>query len=125
MRDAGLTAHAKLMRHQATEPELRLWLALRGKRFERVKFRRQKVVGRYIVDFASRDPMLVIELDGDSHAGQIDYDERRTAFIEEQGYRVIRFRNSDVMTNLEGVLTAIGVALAPLPTLSPEGERAI
>ena len=112
------------MRHDPTEPEQRLWLALRAKRFSGVKFRRQKVIGPYIVDFASRDPMLVIELDGDSHAGQIDYDERRTAYLEQQGYRVIRFGNADVMKNLEGVLTVIGAALAPLPTLSPEGERA-
>ncbi|WP_315764725.1 endonuclease domain-containing protein [Sphingomonas sp. Y38-1Y] len=125
MRDAELIHHAKSMRRRATEPEQRLWLALRGKRFDGVKFRRQKVVGTYIVDFAARDPMIVVELDGDSHAGQIDYDERRTRFLEEQGYRVIRFTNKDVMTNLEGVLAAIAVTLAPLPTLSPEGERAI
>nr|WP_029625255.1 DUF559 domain-containing protein [Sphingomonas sp. PAMC 26605] len=126
MRDARLTAHAKTMRRAPSEPEQRLWLALRAKRFENVKFRRQKVIGRYIADFAARDPMLVIELDGDTHAGQEAYDKARTHFLEEQGYRVIRFSNTDVMANLEGVLLTIAsvIATSPLPTLSPEGERA-
>ena len=56
MRDARLTAYAKAMRKEPSEPEQRLWLALRAKRFENVKFRRQKVIGRYIADFAARDP---------------------------------------------------------------------
>ncbi|MBB5985387.1 endonuclease domain-containing protein [Sphingobium lignivorans] len=126
MRDPRLTAHAKTMRTNATEAETRLWLALRAKRFEDVKFRRQKVIGRYIVDFAARNPMLVIELDGDSHASQVKYDFERSAFLQSQGYDVIRFANNDVMDNLEGVLTAIqSRLLPPLPTLSPERERAI
>lgn len=125
MREARLTAYAKSMRKEQSEPELRLWLALRAQRFEAVKFRRQKVVGPYIVDFAARAPMLVIELDGDTHAGQDRYDAQRSAYLEAQGYRVIRFNNSDVMGNLEGVLAAIATALhAPLPTLAPQGERA-
>jgi very-short-patch-repair endonuclease len=117
------------MRTQATEPETRLWLALRAKRFAGIKFRQQKVIGPYIVDFASRNPMLVSELDSDTHAGREAYDQRRTQFLETQGYRVIRFSNSDVMTNMEGVLLRISAATAPvtapLPTLSPEGERAL
>ncbi|WP_404339091.1 endonuclease domain-containing protein [Sphingomonas sp. MMS12-HWE2-04] len=115
------------MRATASEPETRLWLALRAKRFSGVKFRRQKVIGNYIVDFAARGPMVVIEVDGDSHAGQQKYDAARTRYLEEQGYRVIRFTNSDVLANLEGVLATLEafIQLAPLPTLSPEGERAI
>ena len=127
MRDPRLTEYAKSMRKQLTEPEQRLWLALRAKRFGHTKFRRQKVIGHYIVDFACRDPMLVIELDGDTHAGREAYDRERTLFLENQGYRVIRFINSDVMGNLDGVLAALDEVIhtPPLPTLSPEGERAI
>ena len=129
MRGGELTKRAKQMRTQATEPETRLWLALRAKRFAGIKFRQQKVIGPYIVDFASRNPMLVSELDSDTHAGREAYDQRRTQFLETQGYRVIRFSNSDVMTNMEGVLLRISAATAPvtapLPTLSPEGERAL
>ena len=128
LRDPRLTEYAKQMRRAMTEPEKTLWNLLRAKRFLGIKFRRQKVIGSYIVDFASRDPMLVIELDGDSHAFQHDYDNIRTIFLQEQGYRVIRFINSDVMGNMDGVLEQLSKVVAeltaPLPTLSPEGERA-
>jgi very-short-patch-repair endonuclease len=112
-----------------SEPEIRIWLKLRAKRFGEVKFRKQKVVGHYIVDFCSNEPKLVIEIDGDTHAGRDEYDAIRSRFLEEQGYRVIRFSNRDVMTNLESVLETIAAVVAdmtpPLPTLSPEGERAL
>jgi len=126
MRDPRLTEHAKSMRREPTESELRMWLALRAKRFSGVKFRQQKVIGPYIVDFAARNPMLVIEIDGDTHAGREGYDADRTKFLEKQGYKVLRFNNNDVMTNLEGILTMLADAVGqpPLPTLSPEGERA-
>jgi very-short-patch-repair endonuclease len=117
-----------------TEPEIRLWFQLKAKRLESVKFRRQKVIQderhRYIADFAANDPKLVIELDGDTHYGQESYDARRTHFMESRGYMTLRFLNSDIMTNMEGVLTKIAMAIddlrlqPPLPTLSPEGERA-
>jgi very-short-patch-repair endonuclease len=127
MRERVLTERAKEMRTHANEPETRSWLALRAKRFSGVKFRRQKVVGPYIVDFACRDPMVVIELDGDSHAERIEADATRTAYLRGQGYEVIRFTNTDIMTNLEGVLNTLAARLAqsPLPTLSLEGERAL
>ena len=104
MRDPELTRRAKAMRREMPEPELRLWLQLRAGRFAGVKFRRQKVIGHYIVDFAANDPKLVIELDGDTHAFQAGYDERRTRFLEREGYRVLRYANTDVMQNLDGVL---------------------
>jgi very-short-patch-repair endonuclease len=127
MRDTELTKRARSMRKAMSEPETRMWLALRAKRFESIKFRRQKVIGRYIVDFAARDPMIVVEIDGDSHAETAEYDADRTRYLESCGYRVVRFGNSDVMTNLEGVLSKLQhvIATSPLPTLSPEGERAL
>ena len=69
--------------------------------------------------------MLAVELDGDTHAEQEAYDGSRTAFLESKGYRVLRFTNHQVGTNLYGVLTAIAEAFhSPLsPALSPEGER--
>lgn len=126
MRDWRLTEYAKQMRREMTEPETKLWLSLRAKRFEGVKFRRQKVIGRYIADFASNIPKLVIEVDGDTHADREELDAIRTRYLEDKGYRVVRFLNSDVISNLEGVLTQIGVEIQtpPLPTLSPKGERA-
>jgi very-short-patch-repair endonuclease len=134
MRDPRLITHAKQMRREMTEPEIRVWLKLRAKRFGEVKFRKQKVVGRYIVDFSSNEPKLAIEIDGDTHVGREVYDAIRTQFLEEQGYRVIRFSNRDVMENLAGVLEFLAAVITKMTPpllpplrgslLSPEGERA-
>jgi very-short-patch-repair endonuclease len=126
VRDQQLLGYAKRLRTEQTPLEQKLWYALRAKRFEGAKFRRQVVIGRYIVDFACRSPtMLIIEVDGDTHAGRERYDAQRTAFLENKGYRVLRFTNQDVATNDAGVLMVISQALQlPLsPALSPEGER--
>ena len=129
MRDAISLRHAQRMRKEMPEPEMRLWLELRATRFRGIKFRRQKVIGSYIADFASNDPKLVIEIDGNTHAGRESYDAQRTQYLEEQGYRVIRFSNSDVLQSMEGVLRRIGEVVdllsPPPPTPSPEGEGAI
>jgi very-short-patch-repair endonuclease len=113
----------KAMRGEPTGPEARLWHCLRAKRFEGVKFTQQVLIGPCIVDFAARDRKLAIELDGDSHGPQESYDARRTALIEREGFRVIRFTNADVMTNLEGVLQTIADTLAALPLSQPSPRR--
>ncbi len=115
---------AKALRTDMTQSERELWTALRAHRFNGVKFSRQVPVGPFILDFAARARKLAIEVDGDTHAGNEAHDERRTVWLEEQGYRVIRFSNADVMRNLEGVLLVIEEVLrtAPLPTLSPQGR---
>ncbi len=108
--DDIMLGRAKAMRSEQTGPEMRFWHQVRAKRFQNVKFARQVVVGPFIADFVARSHMLVVELDGDTHTDQAR-DARRTAWLEEQGYRVIRFANTDVMTNLEGVLQVLGDAL--------------
>lgn len=129
MRDPELIQRAKAMRRNPTPFEHKLWLALRAKRFNGANFRQQKVVGPYIVDFACRSPrMLVIEVDGDTHSDRNEYDERRTRYLKECGYRVLRFTNVDVGENFEGVIMTIedALPLSPLASrvaLSPEGER--
>ena len=124
MRDTELIKKAKAMRRDPTPFEQKLWLALRAKRFERAKFRRQMVIDRYIVDMACRLPRkLVIEADGDTHGASLDYDARRTEFLEAEGYRVLRFSNAEIGENFEGVLMTIQNALPLSPALSPEGER--
>src|SRR5882757_9849936 len=112
------------MRSEQTHPEGRLWSHLRGKRLNGIKFARQVVIGPFIADFVARSHNLIIEVDGDTHGGNEERDARRTAWLEEQGYRVIRFTNLDVEGNIDGVLETIVAALctAPLPTLSPEGR---
>jgi very-short-patch-repair endonuclease len=107
------------MRRNPTPFERKLWFALRAKRFAGAKFRQQQVIGRYIVDFACRLPcMLVIEVDGDSHAAQSDYDARRDVTLAASGYQVLRFTNADVGGNLDNVLTTIAQALNS-PSLPP------
>jgi very-short-patch-repair endonuclease len=103
---------AKTLRTGMTPPEEKLWSILRGGRLQEIKFVRQMVFGpAYVADFAARQHRLVIELDGDSHAGRETYDAARTAYIESKGFRVIRFSNSDVMTNIDGVARAILIEL--------------
>jgi very-short-patch-repair endonuclease len=103
---------AKTLRTEMTPPERKLWSMLRAGRLQGIKFVRQMVFGPfYVADFAARDHGLVVELDGDSHAGREDYDARRTAYMESEGFRVIRFTNSEIMTNPEGVARAILIAL--------------
>jgi hypothetical protein len=80
MRDPELLHRAKEMRTNPTPAEARLWYHLRAHRFENHKFRHQTVLAPYIVDFTSRTAMLAIEVDGDTHATQQDYDARRTRF---------------------------------------------
>lgn len=66
---------------------------------------------------------MVIEIDGDSHVQQVSYDADRTRFLEKQGYQVVRFSNSDVMGNVEGVVERIGTVLGDIPSTSPSRKR--
>ena len=74
-----------------TDAELKLWSRLRAHRMEDVHFRRQHAIGRYVVDFCSIREKLIIEVDGGQHVDQADYDAERAAYLELQGFRVIRF----------------------------------
>jgi very-short-patch-repair endonuclease len=115
---------AKQLRANLTAPERKLWNAIRAIRIG-VKFQRQVVLPPYIADFAARSARLVIEVDGDSHGQREAYDAVRTKALEERGYRVLRVTNSDVMSNLDGVLRYILIALGSDPD-SPrplQGER--
>jgi very-short-patch-repair endonuclease len=112
---------ADRMRAQPTEAERMLWHRLRHDiTLNGSHFRRQALIGPFIVDFASRRAKLVIELDGGQHAENAA-DLRRTLQIEERGYRVLRFWNHDVLSNIDGVLVAIQNALPPTPDPSPQG----
>jgi len=99
--------NAKDLRQHQTDAEQRLWYHLRAHRFMNLKFKRQKPIGRYIVDFICMEHMLVIELDGGQHATQGRYDEERDLWLREQGYKVMRFWNHDVMQRLDDVVERI------------------
>jgi very-short-patch-repair endonuclease len=111
-------------RKTPSEPEHRLWQVLRNRQVCGLKFRRQVWLGPYIVDFLCAEARLVIEIDGETHASPEaqDYDKRRTALIETEGYRVCRFGNDDVMTNIDGVAVAIvAAANEPSPSHASHG----
>ncbi len=124
MRD-GTVEHARSLRRDATPAEKKLWSVLRGSNVVGFKFRRQQRIGPFVADFACQSARLVIEVDGDSHTAQIDYDARRTEFLAREGYRVLRFANGDVMDNLDGVCRVIELALGgePSPSHSPLASR--
>ena len=84
-----------------------MWYYQRDRRFEGLKFRRQFSIGPYIADFCCYKKRLVIELDGGHHAKNRDYDKKRTAFLIEQGFRVLRFWNNDVLKKASMVLRTI------------------
>jgi very-short-patch-repair endonuclease len=108
MRNQTLLERAKRMRREATPPERALWRYLKSDQLRSAKFRRQVVIGNYIADFACRTPvLLVVELDGDTHGAQEEYDAERTQFLESKGYRALRFSNRDVLQNIESVLETI------------------
>ena len=113
--------NAKTLRSKQTEAEQRLWYHLRAHRFLGLKFKRQKPMGRYIVDFVCLEQRLIIEIDGGQHSEQVDYDQDRDACLRSQGYTVLRFWNNDVMQQLESVLEQIRCTLSPTP-LPQAGE---
>ena len=120
MRNKNLLGRAKQMRREPTGPEEKLWNELRAKRLEGAKFRDQALIDSYIVDFVCRMPTkLVVEVDGDTHADQIEYDRQRDDHLQSKGYRVLRFSNDYVWNNLDGVLLAIQQALRTPPLPDP------
>ena len=113
--------------------EVLLWMRLKGRQVLRCKFRRQYSVGAYILDFYSPEANLGIELDGGSHfqEGSQEYDQQRQAFIESFGIKILRFLNTDIYQNVDGVLQVIaaeviqrrGSRTPPLPPLRKGGRE--
>ena len=101
-----------------------MWQAIRARRLSGHRFNRQVQVGPYYCDFACRAQRLVIEIDGGQHGseGGKAHDARRTAFLNAQGYQVIRFWNHEVLGNLSGVLFRIDQVLAGSPPPTPPFE---
>ena len=116
---------ARQLRRNQTEAERLLWSRLRALRLEGVKFRRQHPIGKYVVDFVTLEGKLIIELDGGQHneSPTREYDEQRVAWLNEEGYQVIRFWDNEVLANIEGVLTVITRRVHPHSYLSPQGRE--
>jgi very-short-patch-repair endonuclease len=101
---------ARALRSRMTNAERKLWYALRDRRFQSFKFRRQVPIGRFIADFVCFEARLLIEVDGGQHADSLR-DQYRDRWFAANGFRVLRFWNNDVLSNLEGVLTVLSGAL--------------
>ena len=115
---------ARTLRTKQTDAEQKLWYHLRAHRFLGLKFKRQKPVGPYIVDFICIERALVIELDGGQHTEQAHRDEARTRYLNQQGLRVLRFWNDDLLRDTEAVLDQIRLAALAGETLSPNPSPA-
>ncbi len=104
---AVVQKRAKELRQEMTEVEEILWAELRNRQLENLKFRRQHPLAQYIVDFYCAKHKLIVELDGGIHKQQKEYDAERSRYLEQHGYRVIRFWNHEVENSLSKVLEAI------------------
>jgi len=110
---------SRKLRKDSTEAEKLIWKHLRARKIEGLKFRRQQQIGRYIVDFVCLKKKLVIEIDGGQHALQEREDKERDALLREHGYKILRFWNNEVLSNIQGVLEAISTACMNHPPLAP------
>ena len=114
---SGLTLNrAKSLRRAATTAERAMWEVVRGSRLG-VRFRRQQPIGPFIADFYCSEHALIVEVDGAQHDDDPSIDARRTSWLEQRGYRVIRFSNREVLGDVEGVMRAI-IGAFPHPAAS-------
>ncbi len=118
----GLIGSARQMRKEPTEAERVLWQALRRRGAGGMRFRRQRVIGPYIVDFCCLEQRLIVEVDGDHHLTEevATYDGNRTEFLEAHGFSVLRFGNKAVLSDLARVIDEIEAA-GSFPPCAGEG----
>lgn len=103
-----MQTRARELRRAMTPAEKQLWQRIRYRQLGGAHFRKQHAVGTYILDFFCAKAKLVVEIDGDTHAEQVEYDAERTQWLNEQKqYRVIRFGNNEILQNIDGVLEKI------------------
>lgn len=121
MRPGVKTSFAKSLRRNMTDAEAKLWYFLRAGRLNGHKFKRQAPIGTYVVDFVAPSLKLIVELDGSQHADQQEYDAARTKYLNECGYRVLRFNDNDALLQTDAVrewiLREINRAPSPPPPL--------
>ncbi len=118
-----LTESARKNRKYPSSAEKKIWYeVLCRKQFEGYKFTRQKPLGGYIVDFYCSKLQLVIEIDGDSHVENVEYDKTRTEVLSQLGLRVLRYTNREVCNNIEGVYQDLMQIITP-PTPLVRGAK--
>jgi very-short-patch-repair endonuclease len=115
---------ARQLRREMTDAERLLWFLLRGRRLAGCKFRRQHPIGPYIADFVCLDHRLIVEADGGQHAdARLAADELRTKWLMDQGWRVVRFWNGDILYRQNDVLEAIVRAIEEPVAWVPHPRR--
>ncbi len=115
--------NSRRLRKNQTDAEKKIWYFLRNRRFSGLKFRRQYPIGSFIVDFCCLEKKIIIEVDGSQHFEQVSSDAQRTFFLHQQGFKVLRFWNNEVLNKSEAVLEAILLTLLPPhPDPLPKGE---
>lgn len=105
---------ARSLRKNQTDSEQVIWQQIRNRQLLGCKFRRQQVIGPFIVDFVCLEPKLVIEIDGGQHADQKQYDQDRSHYLQQLGYRVLRFWNHEVLQDTPAVMEAIHLTILEL-----------
>ena len=129
-----LIEKAKENRNNPTEAEAALWSQLRNKQLDGYKFRQQHLIGDFIVDFVCLSKKLVIEVDGGIHKETKEYDEERTKILADRGFEVLRFKNEEVLGDIDVILEQVSNNLAQLKDYSdqenesnipPSGARGI
>jgi len=122
-----LVEKARENRRNQTTAEKKMWSILQNRQLENYKFLRQKPLNNFIADFYCAELMLVIEVDGDSHIKQREYDMLRSEKLEEYGIKVIRYQNNEIMSNLDSVYKDLKEKIKNLSPKSPliRGARGV
>jgi very-short-patch-repair endonuclease len=120
----GARTRARTLRSNLTEAEIRVWQILRSHQMKGYKFRRQVPIGRYIADFVCHEARLIVEVDGGQHDRSSPREAERSRFLQNEGFRVLRFWNNEILANLDGVHETIAAELGritPTRTLPHQG----
>jgi very-short-patch-repair endonuclease len=120
----GAGARVHRLRQDMTEAERQVWQMLRSHQMNGYKFRRQVPIGRYIADFVCHEARLIVEIDGGQHDRSSPREAKRSGFLQNEGYRILRFWNNEVLANRDGVHETIADELGritPTQTLPHQG----
>jgi very-short-patch-repair endonuclease len=116
----GAHDRARALRRNMTDAERSMWRILRSSQIDGHRFRRQVPFGRYIADFVCHDARVIIEIDGGQHDASAPDEGQRARFLQGQGYRILRFWNNEVLSNLEGVRAKVALDLQRHPHPHPD-----
>jgi very-short-patch-repair endonuclease len=109
-----LLSYSRDLRQQGVLSEALLWNCLKGRQINNLKFTKQKVIGKYIVDFYCAELKTVIEIDGSTHDFKFEYDQERESYIKTFGYRIVKIGDDQIKFNLADIVEWLKIELLPL-----------